>query len=257
MTGRAIITDEAGLTLIELVLVTVLLALMAGILYSSLDGISRTRNSVESDQGGYQTARYVLARMREELLTKIAEPLRIKRKDGSKAAEGESPNERRLFFAGIDAKSGEADADSLRFVSATGAQPVAGAIGNHGRVELEYRLEEATDSMHDGKKTDDGRGIATFYLIREETPAGVTDEKVLDKKRVVFPLSENITKLNFRYMKNGRWEETWSDSLGTFPEALEISLGVINKGGREEVFRTAVPLGKRTAQTTGFAGFGQ
>ena len=60
-------TSEKGFTLIELIIVSVLLAVLGGLLYSTINGVIQAKNIVESEIEATSKAQFVLEKIGREL----------------------------------------------------------------------------------------------------------------------------------------------------------------------------------------------
>jgi type II secretion system protein J len=241
---------QKGLTLVEMVVVTLLLALMGSILYSSLNGISTAKEAIQSQRQSARTARFVLGRMSRELRGALAEPLYLQQEE----VNGSGMRRQNPFLVGENAKKDGEGSDALQFVSSSGAQAVYGAMSNYGHVQIRYGLVENPDEERVNQD------LRRFLLIREETPAGVEDDDIIEKRRIVFPLANNISSLNFRYFSDGEWKDKWDDADSGLPEAVEISLLVLGPSGIPDSYKTAVAIAPRRGRQnsrsqSGFPGF--
>lgn len=230
---------EHGFTLLELLFVSVLLALMAGILYSSVTGIMRSQEAVEDQRATTKVAQSIFTR----LITEFSSITAGSKLSDSKDCSNPCPIE------GKNKGTGRNAGDQIRFISLNASQPIAGAIGNNGQVEVTYKLKKNTSK---NPFFDEEQDKNLKVLIREEVPAGIDDKKILKEKRITTALAYNISSLNFRYFKNTiinqSWEDKWDKNRNSQPPiAIEITLGVKGENGRKEVFRTAVhiPSAKR------------
>lgn len=217
---------EAGFTLIEVAMVALLLALMSGILYGTLRSLKNTKAQIEARRTSTRTAQYVLQRMTRELTNRLEQEL----------AQND-PSAPKVRFLGKNEKIGEADADSIRFMSLGSGQVVYEGSTNFGAVEIEYRLSEAGED--DLITTDAAEN--QLVLVRSEVPA-VDNKDIREKRRIVFPLSERISSLNFRYRRSGKWLDEWSEKRQGIPDAVEITIGITGANKSIEKFRTAVSL---------------
>jgi type II secretory pathway component PulJ len=237
------ISSEGGLTLIELVVVAVLTAILSALLYGTLSGVIRARETTETSRSADETAHYVLARMSVELAGRSFVPLNVTQEQSLTQAQTGNPYSStggQTYMFGIDEQNGDTDRDSLRFVSANAAQPFVGAQSNHGLVEVEYHLAE----NNEGSFSDtDGRRPLT--LIREEIPAAVNSDEIIKARRITVPLADNVVSLNFRYLKNGTWQNDWKETSPPLPEAVEITLKLKSSGEQPAVYRTAIPISAR------------
>ena len=228
--------NQSGLTLIELVVVALLVAMMSFMLYGTLAGIIRTRDASDATRAADETAHYVFSRMSSELAGRGFVPLN---KVQDEQQSGTQASLSQAYMQGTDQHGGDADQDKLRFVSTNAAQPFVGGPANYGLVEVEYHLAENANS--DEYSAAPGEA-STMTLVREETPAGTNSKDIINSRRVVLPLAENIVGLNFRYLKNGAWQKDWKETNPPMPEAVEISLKVKANSGKVETYRTAIPI---------------
>ncbi len=243
--------QEKGFSLVELLMVTMLLAVMTSILYGTLTGIIRGKNLIEEQKSTTRVAQYVLGRMVRELSGRVREPLsdyvdEENAEEESIEATEENPagTKGAEYLRGENGKKGQYDSDKLRFVSSRAGQAYYGSLSNYGMVEVEYSLQD--DPQSDKISLNDEKSLV---LVRVEQPAGVKNTDIIKERIVRFPISENIVSLNFRYRKNGAWEDSWSEAQSILPEAVEISIKLKTDGGRVETYKTAVAL--RQATKTG------
>lgn len=242
--------QEQGFTILELLFVSVLLALMAGILYSSITGIMRSREAVEDQRATTKVAQSIFSRF----ITEFSSITAGSKLSDSKDCFNPCPIE------GKNKGSGKNASDQIRFISLNASQPIAGAIGNNGLVEVSYKLKK-NSSKSPFYDPDQDKNLKV--LIREEVPAGIDDKKILKAKRITTPLAYNVSSLNFRYLintvLNQTWENKWDRTRKAQPPiAIEITLGIKGENGRKEVFRTAVhiPSAKRDTARGGAGGVG-
>lgn len=231
-------TSERGLTLIELVVVTFLIAILSGILYGTLGGIIRTRDQTEDLRAMDRTAHYLFGRIGMEIGGRSFVPLNNVNPDGTtptSAPVAPVPT----YMVSESKREGDFDADTFRFVSGNAAQAFVGSPGNFGLVEVEYRLEKSA-------KADPSSSIPKRLLIRSEVPAGITSPDIIKKRRVEVPLAEDVVSLKFRFLKDGKWQSGWKDSTTPLPEMIELTIGIRTGGDRVESYRTAFPISQRT-----------
>ncbi len=236
------IHSERGLTLIELVVVAVLIAILSGILYQTLNGIIRARDSSDGLRISDQTAHYIFTRLSNELSGRGFIALNQKAEGEDGAAPPSAASAAPSYLLGVNARSGESDQDTLRFVSANAAQPFVNGPANFGLVEVQYHLDEDPNAAPSSLEE------KTYTLVREEEPAAVTSSDLVKKRRIILPVAENITSLNFRYLKGGEWKEEWKSSNPPLPEAIEIAIKIKIPNGRTQTYRTAVPISAKQRQ---------
>ncbi len=260
--------SERGFTLPEVIVVTVLLALLSAILYSVISGILRSRDISRSIVDVDRTAHVVLSRLTEELSGRsLMIPLRTTSGDESPTSDpqptpslgaGFVAGGGSQYFIGKDSKDGEYDRDTLRFVThSTGLAP-SGVFANYGPVEILYQLQIGTESEGDDAERAMSKGFADsstpLTLVREEYPAAVSEKELLKQRHFVTPIAEGVLSLNFRYQRDGKWLDQWRDQSPPIPEAIEITIGLKGDGEKVEYYRTAIaisPSGKATAASSG------
>ena len=241
--ARARWHDVRGFTLVELVFVAALIALLSTILYGSVGGIVRTKNKLESRRMIDRTAQYVLGRMTRELTNAVPVPFTTYQSGTSSSDSSSDKNQTKTYFLGTKGRIGEYEADVLRFTSAGSGQVVFEGSSNFGVVEVEYRLEQAAATAlmtTDPAKIPEGE--VRTVLVRDEIPAEVKDKDTALARRVVFPLSENVVSLNFRFRRAEKWLDEWPAKRQGYPGAVEITIGVRGEDGQVESFRTAVAM---------------
>lgn len=226
------------MTLVELVVVAVLVAVLTAILYRTLDGIMRAKEMTSQLRSSDQTAHYLFSRITAELAGRSFIPLNTREDDKQQSGQpsfGGTPK----YLVGTSDESGDARHDTLRFVSANAAQPFVGGPANHGMVEVEYHL---ADNPEREKLPFSGDGPTPMVLVRTEEPAAVNTGEILDKRKIILPVAENVVSLGFRYLKDGAWQKEWKETNPPLPEAIEIAIGIREKSGEVEVYKTSVPI---------------
>lgn len=234
--SHSINSSEAGFTLVELIFVSILLVILSAVLYGTLTGIIRTKTALESTRRADRTAEYVLSRLTRELSNRAAVALSVPG-DNSQIRRRQADAEK--YLLGKSRRIAGRDADTIRFTSVGSGQTMMGATDNVGIVEIEYRLEpiegeasEAITSFSD----DDQR----FALVRIEIPARAPSDEIREQRRLATTLTRDLYSLQFRYRRNGKWINEWSQKRDGFPEGVEITVGVRGATGTIEKYRTAV-----------------
>jgi len=249
---RKRIHSEAAFSMLELVVVTMLLGIMGSILYTVLNNILTSEKLVTAELSAYRAGIRVVDQINRELTSAAREGLVGDEEDDDSGDTNQNPttgatpqavnylsSSRAQFLVGRDKKRSRADADEIRFVSDGNAQEVLSGGGNAGRVEIAYRLERKQD--RDARRNPNS-DIESYILLREERPAGVPDERLAEARKLIIPLTDKATSLNFRYFSNGEWLEEWGQNQLRLPEAIEVRVGILGDGGSEEVFSTLVAL---------------
>ncbi len=259
MINRRLITDESGLTLIELVVVAALAAVLSTILYGVLSSLLKARDATEKIRDAETTAHYLFVRMTKELssTSRSLTPLSLRKQNNQQVASGAA-----LYLEGTNKEAGEYARDSIRFVSTNAAQPFVDGPANYGTVEVSYSLQNASDeeAMIAGVSANENKGDSrTMVFVREEVPASVQLESTRLKRRIVLPLASNVVSMDFRYLLDGKWRNEWKDINPALPEAMEITLGLVETDGKVEYYRTALalaPRARRRGSSTGGGGTG-
>ena len=228
-----IVKGQSGFTLVELVIVSALLGVLFLVLYGALNGIIRSKRSIEGARSGDRVAQFVFSRMAVELRNYVEEPLTSLALAG-RSGPGRSTNQ--AFMLGVNSELGDFDADSIRFVSSNVGQMVFGGFPNRGLVEIEYKLEEDNDSLAEE---------AVSTLIREEIPSGIADIDLVKSRKIRFPISERVKGLNFRYLSAEQWYDNWPQRGEKVPDAVEISLVVARDDQSNESYRTLIALRRK------------
>ena len=240
--------NNRGFTLVELLLVTVLLAMMSGILYASIGGIIRSKKSLESKRDSLQIATYVLERMTRELSSRLELSLAnggVGAAGGAASLAGVSSlvGVQKEYLQGEDGKIGTNDADTIRFTSASSGQSFFDSLSNSGVVEITYRLSENTE------KTDDlsfGTSEKDLVMVREEVPADTKEKEIVNERKVIFPMAYNVVSFNLRYLKEGKWQNEWTEKKPVLPEAIEMTIKLRGEEDSIQQFKTAVGLKQQT-----------
>lgn len=234
------LTGEEAFTIIELLTVAVLLAMLSAILYSSLTAVLNGRELVTAKREVTLVAEHIFSQLTTDLTARESIPL--ERDDtpqaGGSAFRGFGV---KRYMASKNASKQNAAADSLVFVTHSFPISVVSQAQNFGMVEVQYRIEELPRELQLEQET-----TTRFRLLREERPAAVSEKKTREEHRVVTILSDSIVDFNLRYLLNEKWQDEWSGTSGrAFPEAIEITLGLIDSEQVEHRFRTAVAISKR------------
>ncbi len=233
---------EPGFTMVELVIVVSLLAVLTLILYTTLANLTRGKRVIEEKRVAVQSARYVLSRISNELSSRFNQTLSSELSgDSSNQPDPAGAARSNSFMIGENSNDGDSDTDALRFVTAVGSRSSASTGG--GIVEVSYSLRKQQPQM--GEHPVQGEPHQTFSLLREERPAGITDNEIqkATASRTI-AIAENVVSLNFRFRSRDEWKDEWKAGTFGFPEAVEISVAFRDGAGKLESFRTAVALSR-------------
>lgn len=243
---------EDGFTLVELLFVAVLFAIMSTILFGTLRSIIKTQNIINDKMLIYSEVQQLFGRMITELSsrTKTAVRSRPTQSDGVGTIAPGAP-----FILGYHVREGSIDKDILRFVASGQGQATFGENANFGDVQIEYRLEEQESGT-----SDNFTEHKTYRLVREESPAGITDVDSIKKHRLIVTLSNKISSMRFRYFggksRDRGWRNEWQNQGPRLPEAIEISLSLVTADGQEHSFRTATSVEKSRVKSGDFRNIG-
>jgi len=233
--GRA----EGAFTLVEVLLAVALLSIIVTVMYSAFHTMGRIMRRNEQTKGAYQTARLIMARVRQDL-----------------SCARYSPTPKNFTFSGEDIRGEVIDgddlgADAMTFV--TSAHVISGRDAPEGDLaEVSYYLDEYNPGI----------------LVRRED---VSPDDELETGGVLQILGKNVVGLNFTYLdgreetspRAGRgeasaaagagedetleekkaWKDEWdSEETPYLPRAVRIDLSVENEEGEIEDFSTTVVL---------------
>ncbi len=218
---------NAGFTLLELLIAISIFAVLATIVYSSLNAVLSKNNAIKGGVAVFEMAKNCLSRMSQDLTSIYV----------TQYPEYETPNMENppdpYRIVGEQEFSGAANFPKLRFAS-TAHLPIS-TDATAGLAEIRYYVEKTEDS-------DDG-----YVLKRGDTPFPYdidVDGYLEDRNDPI--LCEGIESLDFTYYDaEGNTHETWdSDSPSqkyATPRAVMISLTVKTKNGSHS-FSTRVDI---------------
>lgn len=234
-------SKEAGFTLVELLMVTVLLSIMVGVIYGTLGGIFRGQKIIDEQTKVSRSAQFVLSKIVREL-SNFSTLESLSSTDSRGASLGKP-----LLQGERETKSGKSQ-DTLRFISNGTGQANFGAVSNYGLVEIKYSLQDTPDNDPLYQESD------LSVLVREEKPAISNTSKeikeIVEKRTIRVPMAEGVVSLSFRYRNDKKWEDSWNEPTNKVPQAVEITLVLKDENGSEHSFKTAVaiPIKSNTRQ---------
>ncbi len=214
-----------------------LLSIIVTVMYSGFHTMGRIMRRTERTKGAYQTARLIMARVRQDL-----------------ACAHFSPTRKNFVFRGENIKEVNENADALTFV--TTAHVISRRDAPEGDLaEVSYYLDEANPGV----------------LVRRED---ISPDDELEMGGVLDVLGKNVVGLNFTYLdgreeparraggttteqeetleEKNAWKEEWdTEETPYLPRAVRIDLSVMNEENEIEDFSTTVVLAMgRTATST-------
>jgi prepilin-type N-terminal cleavage/methylation domain-containing protein len=238
---------ERAFTLVEVLLAVALLSIIVTVMYSAFHTMGRIMLRNEQTKGAYQTARLIMARMRQDL-----------------SCARYSPTLKNFTFSGEDVEGeviggDDRGADAVTFV--TSAHVISGRDAPEGDLaEVSYYLDEYNPGI---------------FVRRED----VSPDDELETGGILQILGKNVVGLNFTYL-DGReetsrragqrdasasaaagedetleerkaWKDEWdSNETPYLPRAVRIDLSVENEEGEIEDFSTTVVLAMGRTETS-------
>lgn len=224
-----------GFTMMEIVIALSILALIMTVSFGAITSMARSKKLLDDQRALRSVGDAILTRMVRELqLASSEDPVLPSRENPSEVVP------QNLTMRGESKKidTGE-HGDSIIFMAREGGQYLPDGGGHAGTVQISYRLERNPEAQDD-------RG-APYFFIREETP-NVHPAKSAYERAMVFPITENVIGLTFRYYHRDqkKWLDEWGKDSSSMkiPEMIEFTVKMRSPEGRIESFSTAVPLRK-------------
>lgn len=245
----SLLRAQEGFTLIEILMVTALLAILSATVFATWNGVVRSKSIIDQERVTIRSAQYVMSRMMRELAGFEKDPLSS---NGAEKSENPAPGEfgapggqNVSYLIGTHKTLEHGSNDSIRFVSSSAGQAMLGTLANFGLVEIEYRLEKPKDISTSSPELAPEHAEDEYVLVREEKPAAVSNTDLQEKRRFVFPVAEHLTSLGLRYFDGALWKDSWESANKNLPEAVEITLAFKTPLGAINQYRTAVGLYRR------------
>ncbi len=223
---------QHGFTLLEIIISITLLIFIAGIAYSSLRGIIRSKDILEDQREARMVASSVLRRMARELqLAYSGIPI-------MQPEDNRNENySNRTYLAGEPGKQGENSADAITFMALEGGQYLPDGGTHSGVVQISYRVAPDPEGQ-------EINGSKTYYLVREEMPNLRPYQKAAERA-MRFPLTKNLLSLQFRYYdpEEDAWVSDWGGGKRVkLPSMVKMRIEMISDDGVKKTYMTAVPL---------------
>lgn len=196
MTNR----KKRAFTLVELLLASMMTAMILGSAFVSLSIVLKAYKELGSKTNLAETARLILDRMRADLESAFL-----------------SPHSDITRFVGYDQINGDLPADSLTFISAIN-KPINTGGGSSDLAEIQYYIDvdESTPER---------------WLLRRMDYTPDTDPFSGGELALLGP---RVTSLDFQYFDGMAWWPEW-DSSSEIPMAVNISLGLFEASQPQEV----------------------
>lgn len=195
---------QNGFTLLEvLVAVTVAALVLTGV-YGVFTSVSGAKQRLEKEGEGYHQARVLYNRIGREL----------------RGTYWQKKNKKTRFLGGRTA-----DGYPFLELTTTSGTPFGGRSGGVSVVRYEMRPDE------------EARDPDTWVLMRSEYPTFDPE----GGEREGYLLARGIRELNFRFYKNGQWEEEWDSARDGLPQMVEVNI-TMTIDERPVPFRSAVDV---------------
>lgn len=235
---------EKGFTLVEVVIAISIMSLIFMISYRAINQIGISKNEIDNEREAMQIANTILTRFTREFQMAIMD-------DRSQFPESEIRDYK--FIGDDETISGGEDGDSVTFMAKEAGQFIPGGQSHSGVVMITYKVEKNPDYRvgRDDKEL--------FQLIREETPVFVVgnnttsnryivESKRLKEQRMVFPITDKLVSLDFKYFDHGarEWQSDWKEKhrqgQTSIPGMIRMKIKIKTDLGKVMTFATAVPI---------------
>ena len=200
--------NDSGFTLMEVLIATAILGIVMAIVYGSFVQTRRVIGRTEAAVDGLRGIRAAFSRITNDVGMAFL-----------------SQNNDNTFFVGTDDYEGGYSSDKIDFTSFSHI--------------LRDRDAKESDQMEVG-----------YYLRKDFEGASVLMKR--EKNRIdvnpmyggkTYELCEDIVGINFRYLDDGAWLESWDSRVSkNIPEAVEITITTKDSAGVERSFRTVTEI---------------
>ena len=203
--------SQLGFTLLEILIAMAILAVLATMVYASFDASIKLIERVDSEADIYREARFILARLSEELSMAY-------RPKGKAMPEA--------IFVGQNGVMAGRPQDSLRFTSLSHPRSVMDEAASDLNL-IEYRFERGPE---------DKRWV---LLHRERNNLYGLSQGGSGE----FVIGEGIYSLNLRYFDGKTWVDGWdAENEKALPLAVEIEIQFQEPRGGQRSFKSWVEL---------------
>ena len=210
-------------------MVTLLVAILSGVVYGTIAGFSRSESISKEQREMDETAAGIISKMMFELSTTTAGQLTNGAHAGSSGGD-DSTN--RSFFG---QHSGDGATNSvLHFIALNGGALGLPVKSNIGPVEIVYKIEEQNQSIN--------TITPRRRLIREEFPADVakSSPEAFKLRARRYILTDKLTSFSLGFYYRGKWSPAFTQPYPGLPQAVQIEIGLTADSGRTFNYKTAV-----------------
>jgi len=210
--------NRKGFTLLELIVATVIFAIVIAAAYSLLDSAQGMTSRAELRTHLFQSARVALQAIEDDFRGAVMPAM---------PPSSSTPND--LSFIGTNGGSEKEPLDRLEFVSVsrdTASQydvNVLDVVWGSDVAKLSYWVEQDTSRKARG-------------LVRERPRELSPVSGFVHREEDVTEISRDVAFLNLRYYDSGEWRDTWdSTQLRKLPKAIEVTVMIRGEWHGEEV----------------------
>lgn len=219
-------------TFLEVTLAISILAVVMSVAYTALSQIIRTKKLLDDIRDNKNIADAILIRVSRELQMVYSGP-------GSELMPPRN-NLTKPYLGGprvLGKPEQDLDGnhkDSIEFSALEGGQYIPEGKTHTGVVQIWYRVE----------KDPKNKESSTYTLVRDETPH-LPDFAAAYKKTMVFPITDRLVSLQFRYFDDRN--DVWVDSWGTMPRVylpriVRFTVAVQSPLGRVDSYSTSISI---------------
>ncbi|HKK01512.1 MAG TPA: type II secretion system protein GspJ [Desulfuromonadales bacterium] len=200
-------TRDKGFTLVEILVAIAIIAILLSTVYGIFSSVSKARQKLETEGQTYQLARVIFERLGREL----------------QGAYYVTTNLHSEFAGGLTE-----DGRPFLELSTTASTPQGGKLT--GIAAVRYELQPDPQSPAGEKQSQE--------LMRTEVPLF----EVPDPNAKPYRLARGISKLTFRFYRDGKWQPSWNaQNDGGLPEMVEVTL-VLGTGKDATPFQTTFEI---------------
>ncbi len=201
---------KRGFTLVEVLLATVISALIVVVSYAVFRAESRTQQKLNHYSNVSAYGRYALERISNDIANFYRNP------DWNRMLlEGKEGNLTTIATILTTTYPANARADTIRML-VTSWQKVHKDKQEGDVYEVEYKLQYNQQDK-------------CFYLTRRCAPV----KNIIEGNAggVLVRIAKNVSELKFEYYSNGQWQQQWLDK-GVLPEKIRVYLTIVSPQGK-------------------------